>query len=249
MTGPASTGEPDYGVDAPGVMRGLTASGGVGLLAGAAAAAALRHPVARGAGALVAAGALVPLGLGLAMRGYAAGGKLRVRDWILDRHDWRGDETVLDVGAGRGLLAIGAARRLSTGRVVALDCWREEDLSGNGPDALRANAERCGVADRVEVRTGDAAELPLADESVDVALSLLCLHNLEPEPRRAEACRGIARVLKPGGRALIGDYVGTGAYVGAFRDAGLEAVEPINLVRLARTLMWVVDARKPASAD
>lgn len=245
MNGPPVTDEPDCGADAPGVMRGLIAGGAVGLLAGGTAAAAIKRPVARGAGALVAAGALVPLGLGLAMRGYVAGGKLKVRDWMLDRHDWRGDETVLDIGAGRGLLAIGAVRRLATGRAIALDCWREKDLSGNGPDALAANAERCGVADRVEIRTADAAELPLPDESVDVALSLLCLHNVEPAPRRTLACREIARVLKPGGRALIGDFTGTGAYVAALRGAGLVVGDPISLVRLARSLMWVVDAHKP----
>lgn len=236
--------EPDYGVDAPGVMRGLTAGGVAGVAAGGLAAAALRHKGLRGAGALAAIGSLVPLGLGLAMRGYARGGKRRVRDWILARHAWRGDETVLDVGAGRGLLAIGAAERLTTGRVIALDCWRAEDLSGNGADALRANCALRGVADRVTIMTGDAAAMPIPDSSVDVVLSLLCLHNIEDADRREAACAEIVRVLRPGGRVLIGDYVKTADYARAFTARSLAVTGPISLVGVARSLMWVVDATK-----
>src|SRR5438552_9399431 len=45
-------------------------------------------------------------------------GKRLVRDWMLRRIPWRGDERVLDVGCGRGLMMIGAAERLTTGRAV-----------------------------------------------------------------------------------------------------------------------------------
>ena len=40
---------------------------------------------------------------------------------------WRGNETVLDVGTGRGLLMIGAARRLTTGISVGIDIWSAKD--------------------------------------------------------------------------------------------------------------------------
>jgi arsenite methyltransferase len=44
--------------------------------------------------------------------------KLNIRDRMLDMIHWKGNETVLDTGTGRGLLAIGAAKRLraETGR-------------------------------------------------------------------------------------------------------------------------------------
>ena len=131
---------------------------------------------------------------------------------MLGQIEWRGDETVLDIGAGRGLMAIGAAKRLSTGRVIAVDVWRATDLSGNGPDALLANAEIEGVRDRIEVVTANARKLDLPHGSVDVVFSVLCLHNIEPIADRASACREIARVLRAGGRGLIGDYVGTASY-------------------------------------
>ena len=42
---------------------------------------------------------------------YSKWGKFRHRDRMLNMIAWRGDEHVLDVGTGRGLLIIGAAKR------------------------------------------------------------------------------------------------------------------------------------------
>src|SRR5262249_52487996 len=100
---------------------------------------------------------------------------------------------------------LGAAKRLSTGRATGIDLWQGEDLAGNSPDATRANAEAEGVADRVEVRTGDARQLPFADASFDVVVSSAALHHIYTAGGRQEAVREIARVLKPGDRVLISD--------------------------------------------
>ena len=88
---------------------------------------------------------------------YAEVGKFRHRDRMLAMVTWTGAENVLDVGTGRGLLAIGAAGKLTTGRVVGIDIWNAADLTGNTADAFLANAEAEGVAERIEVRTADAA--------------------------------------------------------------------------------------------
>jgi arsenite methyltransferase len=62
-------------------------------------------------------------------------GKLKQRDPLLDQLPWRGDERVLDVGCGHGLLLIGAVKRLTTGRAVGLDLWRKQNQAGNNPAA------------------------------------------------------------------------------------------------------------------
>ena len=58
------------------------------------------------------------------------GGKLNHRDYMLSLHAWRGDERVLDVGCGRGLLLAGAARKLRTGHATGLDIWSNVDMGG-----------------------------------------------------------------------------------------------------------------------
>jgi ribosomal protein L11 methylase PrmA len=60
-------------------------------------------------------------------------GKLWSRDRLLDGLELRGDETVLDVGCSRGLLLVGAAKRLTTGKAPGVDIWQAEDQIGNPP--------------------------------------------------------------------------------------------------------------------
>src|SRR5262249_45970012 len=105
-------------------------------------------------------------------------GKVRDREKLLDRIPWSGAERVLDVGCGRGLLLIGAAKRLSAGGAVGIDLWQAEDLSGNRPEATLENAKIEGVADRVEVQTADMRKIPFPDATFDVILSCAAIHNL-----------------------------------------------------------------------
>jgi arsenite methyltransferase len=130
-------------------------------------------------------------------------GKVRERERHLGKLKWSGNEQVVDVGCGRGLMLIGAAKRLTTGRATGIDIWRSEDLAGNDPAATLENARIEGVRDRVQVKTADMRELPFEANSVDVVVSCAAIHNLNAATDRANAIAEIARVLKPGAHALI----------------------------------------------
>jgi ubiquinone/menaquinone biosynthesis C-methylase UbiE len=82
------------------------------------------------------------------------------------------------------------------------------------------------------------------DATFDVILSVLCLHNIPDAAGREAACREIARVLKPGGTALIADYTATPEYERAFRRAGLTIRAHRAHFRDALGLMWLVTATK-----
>ncbi|MEO8584821.1 MAG: class I SAM-dependent methyltransferase [Acidobacteriota bacterium] len=242
----------DYGIDAPGVVRNLFVIGGLllaGLVFGPASVGPFpigRASVTLGLRGMFAGGAVSCLLGGALMILYAEVGKFRHRDRMLAMLPWTGSENVLDVGTGRGLLAIGAAKRLTGGRVVGIDIWNASDLTGNTADAFLENAEVEGVAERVEVRNADARRMPFPDASFDVVLSNVCLHNIPNASGRAEACREIGRVLRPGGVALISDFRDTALYAAAFREADF-VVERSGL-GLFDTYppMRIVTARKPA---
>jgi SAM-dependent methyltransferase len=227
-------------------MFGLSLGGGVVVLIGWLVAA-----LAPGAWSAVGIGiallGALPLFFGLLMVVYALAGKVRTREHILGLADLRGDETVLDVGTGAGLLLVGAAKRVPRGKVIGIDLWASKDLSDNSAAATIRNSVVEGVSDRVTVLTGDARELAFPDAAFDRVLSLLCLHNIEPKTDQARACREIARVLKPGGRAVIGDYVPTHGYAKAFADAGLTVVQSRAAFGVALSLMWIVIVEKSAS--
>jgi SAM-dependent methyltransferase len=218
--------KPDYGLDAPPVVRLLLLLGGAGVVAGPV---LFFLDVPHPAGIPLAESAFIA-GLNCLLNGcgmlyYSKVAKLRRRERFLDLIPWRGDEAVLDVGCGRGLVLVGAARRLTTGKAVGVDLWQGADLSGNRPEATLANAQLEGVADRVEVKDGDARQLPFADATFDVVLSSLALHNIPGREGRRQAVREIARVLKPGGHLALVDIQHTGQYARTLRECGLDAVK------------------------
>lgn len=107
---------------------------------------------------------------------YRLAGKLRLREYLLDSLGLTGSDRELDVGTGRGLMAVGAARRMPGGEAVGLDAWRSGDLSGNGRALLQANAAAAGVG--VKIADDGARGLPLPDAGSDAVASLLCLANI-----------------------------------------------------------------------
>lgn len=207
---------PDYGIDAPGAIRNLLMIGGLSIVASSVIRAPWISPSLFWFG-------LSQMIFGNLMYLYSRLGKYRHRDRILAQVDWKGDEKVLDVGTGRGLLLAGAAKHLSTGNAIGIDCWNQVDLSKNSAEAARRNLQLEKVEDRAELVSGDARELPFPDSSFDVVLSNLCLHNIKEREGRQKAIREIGRVLKPGGKAVISDMARTSEYRRAFQEIGLDA--------------------------
>ena len=209
----------DYGIDSPAIVVGLFVLGGIGF--GAALVWRLfGNPPLAGQIVLVGTGAYLLLGA-VGMVWYSKVGKLRIRDQILELIPWRGDERVLDVGCGRGLLLVGAARHLTSGKAIGVDRWVAGALTGNRPEAVLENARVEGVLDRVEVKQGDVRQLPFADDSFDVVVSNFVVHEVDNRAEREQMLREIVRVLKPGGRLALVDFIFTGECVRVFQAIGI----------------------------
>jgi ubiquinone/menaquinone biosynthesis C-methylase UbiE len=212
-----------YGIDAPGVVRGLLGSG---VLLALAATAGFIWAKPNALPATLAGNAAVTafflLLAGSVMLWSSLFGKMAVRDRLVKALALTGSERVLDAGCGRGLALIGAAKKLTTGKAVGIDLWSAKDLSNNSPEMTRANAVAEGVADRVEVETGDITKLPFADASFDAIISMTVIHNIPSRDGRDQALRELARVLKPGGRMAIFDIQHPFRYMTVLRKAGLE---------------------------
>jgi len=152
-------------------------------------------------------------------------GKFLEWERILDRIHLRGDETVLDLGCGRGAVLTAVARRLTTGRVTGVDIWSTTDQSGNAKDVTVRNASLEGVSDRVRVETADMRMLPFADATFDLVVSSLAIHNIRSKADRQQAIIEGFRVLKPEGRIVIADIRATSAYADALRTLKASNVE------------------------
>jgi len=212
----------DYGIDAPQVVLRLFVFGAMAISLGIAAGAffGVRQPWFHigvwSGGSMVLSAILMVWGSKVA--------KVSLCERLLDKLKLTGGEQVLDVGCGRGLFLIGAARRLTTGKAVGVDLWQTEDQSGNSPEVTRENARVEGVTERVDIKTSDARQLPFAEESFDIVVSGWALHNVYEAAGRAKALQEIERVLKPGGRVAIIDIRHTTEYARELEKHRFEAI-------------------------
>jgi arsenite methyltransferase len=221
----------DYGYDgsfhtvSAGGQLAAVGAGSAGLLAGAGVALARGNRLA----AAIAAGSAAQTVATTASFIYATrSGKFHVWDRILDDLRLRGDETLLDMGCGRGAVLLAAAKRLPHGRAIGVDLWRP-DQTENSQDGTLANAALEGVTDRVELHTADMTALPLADGSVDVIVSSLAIHNIPDRAGRQRALDEAVRVLRPGGRLAIADLWETRRHAARLRELGWRNVQRRNL--------------------
>jgi ubiquinone/menaquinone biosynthesis C-methylase UbiE len=110
---------------------------------------------------------------------------------VLDGARIEAGQAVADVGAGTGLLALGAVERVGPeGDVIALD------ISVDALEELRANT----TAANISYLVGQADVLPLRDASIDAVLTRSVLIYVDD---KAEAAREFERVLRPGGRVSL----------------------------------------------
>lgn len=101
---------------------------------------------------------------------------------------------VLDVATGTGDLAILLAQGAPGVRVTGIDPSRR--MLEIGQEKVRAR----GMAERIELTTGDGERLPFEDASFDRAAVAFGIRNI---PDRVQALREMARVVRPGGRIAI----------------------------------------------
>jgi arsenite methyltransferase len=233
--------KPDYGLDAPLTVKKMFTHGGWALAAGLVLWLVNHNDYPRPAAELLAVlggAGVIYLGIGGFMVWSSRVAKLALRDRLLDSLELKGEERVLDVGCGRGLMLIGAARRLKSGKATGIDIWNQTDLTGNSAEAAKQNAKIEGVSDRVRIETGDARKLVYPDNHYDAVVSTLAIHNIPDEHGRDQAVREMWRVLKPGGRLVIFDIFHTTHYAKVLRECGARDITVSGLGWL-----WCVPSR------
>lgn len=141
---------------------------------------------------------------------------------FFDRLDIAPGSQLLDIACGAGQLTIPAARKGI--RVTGLD------LAANLVQQAksRASAEKL----EIDIRQGDAEELPFADGSFDVVMSLIG-SMLAPRPDLVVA--EMVRVCRPGGKVVMGNWT-PGGHVGQmFKIVGKHVPPPPNI---PSPLLW-----------
>ena len=123
----------------------------------------------------------------------------RLRALTIDLALLKPGESLLDVGCGTGGVTIPARQRVGTGGKAAGIDPAPEMIS-----VARRKASRKGL--EIDFRVGVIEALPFPEASFDAVTASLMVHHL-PEHLQVKGLAEIYRVLKPGGRLLIADFI------------------------------------------
>lgn len=165
-------------------------------------------------------------------------------------------ETVLDLGSGAGIDCFIAADKVGgNGKVIGVDMTPEMI------EKARENARKGNISN-VEFRLGEIENLPVADNSVDVAISN-CVINLSPDKKKV--IQELYRALKPGGRIAVSDIAlirelpekvrkSIEAYIGCVSGAVLideygKIIESCGLTDIKITIKGFSDCIAPDTKD
>jgi ubiquinone/menaquinone biosynthesis C-methylase UbiE len=105
--------------------------------------------------------------------------------------------SILDVGCGTGRLLRSAAARFPHARLMGIDAAGE----------MVRQAQALTSDSAVTFREGTAEALPFDDDAFDLIFSTLTFHHWSDQ---RGAIREVARVLAPGGKWLLADFMATG---------------------------------------
>jgi ubiquinone/menaquinone biosynthesis C-methylase UbiE len=107
-------------------------------------------------------------------------------------------QRLLEVGPGTGYYALDVAGWIAPGHLDVFDIQQEM------LDHTLLRAEQRGIGNIVALQ-GDARELPFAADTFDAAYLITVLGEI---PDQQAALRELARVVKPGGRVVVGELFG-----------------------------------------
>lgn len=146
-----------------------------------------------------------------------------MRDRVLAHAHVTPGDTLLDVGAGDGLIAFGALPQVGEQGTVIFS-----DISQDLLEHCRQLAQQAGVLDRVRFVRASANDLAaIPDASVDVVTTRSVLIYVE---RKREAFAEFYRVLRPGGRLSIFEPINRFCYpepADRFMGTDVTAIQPI----------------------
>jgi ubiquinone/menaquinone biosynthesis C-methylase UbiE len=137
--------------------------------------------------------------------------------------DVRPDDKVLEIGFGPGVAIQLLLQRVPAGSVAGVDPSQEmvQQASARNADALRSR--------RADLRYGSVERLPFADKTFDKAFAI---NSMQAWPDARVGLREIRRVLKHGGRIVLGFTVNSGqpkeGVTEALDDAGFAQARTVD---------------------
>jgi len=155
-----------------------------------------------------------------------------VNQLVYDSLKHNAKSRLLEIGFGGGDLLFRIARSLAGGRVDGVDVSAEMLANARG------KVIRMGFEDAVVLQLGSVDSLPFAEATFDCACSV---HTIYFWPDLIAGLKELARVIKPGGRLVLGFSSGTDLIADGYTDRGFKAYSSQQIVDACLACGFIAD--------
>nr|MDO8079466.1 class I SAM-dependent methyltransferase [Candidatus Freyarchaeota archaeon] len=178
---------------------------------------------------------------------YESSSPLRVKRSIIlvEFAEPKENSVMLDVGTGRGLVAITLAKACKNCKVTGIDTWSPLSLSGvsgNTMENAQKNAEIEKVEHKVKFQQADARKLPFPDNTFDLVASHEVLDSIVVG--RDKVLKEIYRVTKRGGKFVFSTALSKYILIRKCSKMGFKKFQSVRLGLREGAITYYVLCRK-----
>ena len=116
--------------------------------------------------------------------------------------DYKGDSTIASFNAGFDETTLSMRKKMPRANIIALDFYDEKKHTE--VSIKRARKAYPQVAGTIAVHTTD---IPLEENSVDLAVGFLSMHEIRDEAERIEFFKNLKKILKPDGEVILIEHL------------------------------------------
>jgi ubiquinone/menaquinone biosynthesis C-methylase UbiE len=160
----------------------------------------------------------------------------KIYNLVIDRIDFDGNGSAIDIGCGNGPLVITLAKKYPKANITGVDNW--EGLWDYSKATCESNAIIEGVRDRVGFIKASASSLPFPDESFDLAVSNFVFHEVKDTGDKRKLIKEALRVVKKNGKFIFQDLFLSKYYYGNIdelvNELKLLGIQSVNFINTSK---------------
>lgn len=152
----------------------------------------------------------------------------KIHQLIVEKISFDKKESILEIGAGSGALAIKLAKKFPASSVIGIDNWGKNWTYSKEQCENNAKIENI---EKIKFIKASASKLPFQNHVFDVVVSCLTFHEVQDQKNKVKLIEEALRIIKPNGKFIFLDLFLDKKIFGNY-DNLISAIQSMNVTQI-----------------